>query len=99
GRFDTVVINSVAQYFPSADYLAQVLRSAVELLAPGGSVFVGDVRNLRLLRVLRAAVEVTRHGGEIAPEAVPELRSAAEQAVRWEGELLCDPDFFPALAR
>ncbi|MGH3243107.1 MAG: amino acid adenylation domain-containing protein, partial [Spirillospora sp.] len=48
--FDTVVINSVAQYFPSADYLSQVLRSAAELLAPGGSVFVGDVRNLRLLR-------------------------------------------------
>ncbi|TDE35343.1 amino acid adenylation domain-containing protein [Actinomadura sp. 6K520] len=99
GHFDTVVVNSVAQYFPSADYLAQVLRSAVDLLAPGGSVFVGDVRNLRLLRTLRAAVEVARHDGEIAPGAVPELRSAVEQAVRWEGELLLDPDFFPALAR
>ncbi|XRQ14395.1 amino acid adenylation domain-containing protein [Actinomadura welshii] len=99
GHFDTVVVNSVAQYFPSAEYLAQVLRSAVGLLAPGGSVFVGDVRNLRLLRALRAAVEMTRQGGEAAPGAVPELRSAVEQAVRWEGELLLDPDFFPALAR
>ncbi|TQM69597.1 amino acid adenylation domain-containing protein [Actinomadura hallensis] len=98
GHFDTVVVNSVAQYFPSAGYLAQVLRSAVDLLAPGGAVFVGDVRNLRLLRALRAAVEVTRHGGEVAPGDVPELRAAAEQAVRWEGELLLDPDFFPALA-
>ncbi|TDC69399.1 amino acid adenylation domain-containing protein, partial [Actinomadura sp. GC306] len=98
GHFDTVVVNSVAQYFPSAGYLAQVLRSAVDLLAPGGSVFVGDVRNLRLLRTLRAAVEAARHGGDIGPGAVAELRSAAEQAVRWEGELLLDPDFFPALA-
>ncbi|WP_245667685.1 non-ribosomal peptide synthetase [Actinomadura macra] len=94
-HFDTVVINSVVQYFPSADYLVQVLRSAVDLLAPGGSVFVGDVRNLRLLRCLRSAVEVHRAAEDAA---LPDLRAAAEQAVRWEGELLLDPDFFPALA-
>ncbi|WP_344946600.1 amino acid adenylation domain-containing protein [Actinomadura miaoliensis] len=99
GHFDTIVVNSVVQYFPSADYLVQVLRSAVELLAPGGSVFVGDVRDLRSLRCLRAAVEVGRHGGDVEPSAVPDLRAAVEQAVRWEGELLLDPDFFAALAR
>ncbi|MFG1604807.1 amino acid adenylation domain-containing protein [Actinoplanes sp. NPDC049265] len=48
GFFDTVVINSVVQYFPSAGYLAGVLREATARLAPGGSIFVGDVRNLRL---------------------------------------------------
>ncbi|GAA2410191.1 hypothetical protein GCM10010191_18690 [Actinomadura vinacea] len=105
--FDTVVVNSVVQYFPSADYLVQVLRSAMDVLAPGGSVFVGDVRNLRSLRSLRAAVEVCRAArnpagsglGEIAPADLPELRAAAEQAIRWEGELLLAPDFFSALAR
>ncbi|GLW66568.1 hypothetical protein Arub01_48120 [Actinomadura rubrobrunea] len=99
GYFDTIVVNSVVQYFPSADYLVQVLRSAVDLLAPGGSVFVGDVRNLRLLRCLRAAVEVARRGGRLDPSAVRDARAAVEQAVRWEGELLLDPDFFASLAR
>ncbi|MFC7728346.1 amino acid adenylation domain-containing protein [Actinomadura keratinilytica] len=99
GHFDTIVVNSVVQYFPSADYLVRVLRSAVELLAPGGSVFVGDVRDLRTLRCLRAAVEVARRGGHVEPSAVPRLRAAVEQAVHWEGELLLDPDFFAALAR
>ncbi|MEJ8655376.1 amino acid adenylation domain-containing protein [Streptomyces sp. MS1.AVA.4] len=99
GWFDTVVINSVAQYFPSAEYLADVLRKVSGLLAPGGRVFVGDVRNLRLLRVLRAAVETRRaeadaDGGE--PEKAA-LRAAVEQSVRWEGELLLDPDFFAGL--
>ncbi|WUH99882.1 amino acid adenylation domain-containing protein [Spirillospora sp. NBC_00431] len=94
--FDTVVINSVVQYFPSADYLAQVLRSAADLLVPGGNLFVGDVRNLRLLRCLRAAVE-TRRADDTGGAA--DLRAAAEQAVRWEGELLLDPDFFHAVAR
>ncbi|MFG2026730.1 amino acid adenylation domain-containing protein [Streptomyces sp. NPDC048825] len=94
GYFDTVVINSVAQYFPSADYLAEVLGAAAELLAPGGRLFVGDVRNARLLRCLRAAVE-TRRADD--PEDKQALRTAVERSVAWEGELLLDPDFFAAL--
>ncbi|MFE6281176.1 amino acid adenylation domain-containing protein [Streptomyces sp. NPDC057877] len=94
GRFDTVVVNSVAQYFPSAEYLLDVLRKVSALLAPGGRIFVGDVRNLRLLRTLRAAVETRRGAGADDKSA---LRAAVEQSVRWEGELLLDPDFFAAL--
>ncbi|MFE0020273.1 non-ribosomal peptide synthase/polyketide synthase [Amycolatopsis sp. NPDC059021] len=90
GHFDTIVLNSVVQYFPSVDYLADVLRQAVELLAPDGAVFVGDVRNLRLLRALRAGVAVG--SGEATLDSV-------DTAVRWEDELLLDPGFFPALAR
>jgi amino acid adenylation domain-containing protein len=88
--FDTVIVNSVAQYFPSADYLAEVVRTAAGLVAPGGTVFLGDLRNLRSLRAFRTAVEL-RHGrGDVA---------AVDQAIAREGELVLDPDFFPALAR
>ncbi|MFK3979740.1 amino acid adenylation domain-containing protein [Micromonospora sp. NPDC050397] len=99
GRFDTIVINSVVQYFPDADYLTEVLRQAVELVAPGGRVFVGDVRNLRLLRALRAAIQVGRSGGGAEPVDLDAARTAVEQDLAWEGELLLDPEFFPALAR
>nr|QEO74770.1 phosphopantetheine-binding domain-containing pro [uncultured bacterium] len=87
--FDTVIINSVAQYFPSADYLIGVIEEAYRALAPGGVVFLGDIRNLRLLRCFRTAIE--RRAGNTDPSAV-------DQAVAREGELLLDPDFFPALA-
>ncbi|MEU6816714.1 non-ribosomal peptide synthase/polyketide synthase [Streptomyces sp. NPDC046860] len=93
GYFDTVVVNSVVQYFPGGDYLTGVLRDAAALLAPGGSLFVGDVRNLRLLRTLSAAVEGRRAGGD-DKEA---LRAAVDRAVAWEGELLVDPDYFASL--
>ncbi|MGW0841591.1 amino acid adenylation domain-containing protein [Streptomyces sp. NPDC002787] len=96
GYFDTVVINSVAQYFPSGEYLTDVLRQVSGLLAPGGRIFVGDVRNLRLLRPLRAAVEARRATGD-EDEDKSALRAAVERSVRWEGELLLDPDFFAAL--
>ncbi|WP_215452284.1 non-ribosomal peptide synthase/polyketide synthase [Streptomyces sp. ATCC 21386] len=96
GYFGTVVINSVAQYFPGEEYLADVLRQVSGLLAPGGRIFVGDVRNLRLLRTLRAAVETRRAtGGDEDDKSA--LRAAVERSVRWEGELLLDPDFFAAL--
>ncbi|MFF0383225.1 non-ribosomal peptide synthase/polyketide synthase [Streptomyces sp. NPDC004286] len=93
GYFDTVVVNSVVQYFPGGDYLTGVLRDAAALLAPGGSLFIGDVRNLRLLRTLSAAVEGQRAEGD-DKEA---LRAAVDRAVAWEGELLVDPDYFAAL--
>ncbi|MEU6806259.1 amino acid adenylation domain-containing protein, partial [Streptomyces neyagawaensis] len=96
GFFDTVVINSVVQYFPSGEYLVDVLRKASALLAPGGRILVGDVRNLRLLRTLRAAVETRRATGDETDDKSA-LRAAVERSVRWEGELLLDPDFFAAL--
>jgi SAM-dependent methyltransferase len=46
GLFDTVVLNSVVQYFPDIDYLIAVLNRSVDLLAPQGRIFVGDVRHL-----------------------------------------------------
>nr|WP_239149042.1 non-ribosomal peptide synthase/polyketide synthase [Streptomyces sp. SID12501] len=94
GHFDTVVINSVAQYFPSAGYLTDVVRAVGTLLAPGGRLFIGDVRNARLLRCLRTAVESRRTRDTEDKQA---LRAAVERSVAWEGELLLDPDYFAAL--
>ncbi|WP_158929672.1 non-ribosomal peptide synthetase [Acidisphaera sp. S103] len=48
GNFDLILLNSVVQYFPSADYLRRVLDGVRERLAPGGTVFLGDLRHLGL---------------------------------------------------
>ncbi|MBB5101801.1 amino acid adenylation domain-containing protein [Streptomyces spectabilis] len=93
-HFDTIVLNSVVQYFPNTEYLLEVLRNAVDLLAPGGRIFIGDVRNLRLHRYLSAAVALRRHEQGSGADAV---RRAVEQMLLSEQELLVDPDFFPAL--
>ncbi len=94
GHFDTVVLNSVVQYFPNADYLEKALRGLLGLLAPGGRVFVGDARNIHLLEALRTAVELGRPGGTSDGRA---LRAAIEQSVSLEKELLIDPAFFTGL--
>ncbi|EYF00459.1 Long-chain-fatty-acid--CoA ligase [Chondromyces apiculatus DSM 436] len=95
GTFDTIVINSVVQYFPSTDYLADVLRRALRLLAPGGSLFVGDVRNLELLRCFATAVQLRRADADTDMAA---LRRGVEHALLVEKELLISPAFFAALA-
>ncbi|MCX4246649.1 non-ribosomal peptide synthetase [Paraliomyxa miuraensis] len=95
GRYDTVVLNSVVQYFPSAEYLQEVLERALAGLQGPGAMFVGDVRNHALLRTYHCAVEAARAGGEPSPEA---LRGQVERAVANENELLIHPSFFFALA-
>ncbi|MFD4035342.1 amino acid adenylation domain-containing protein [Streptomyces sp. NPDC058637] len=94
GTFDTVVINSVAQYFPGLDYLTDVIRKAFDLLGESGSVFLGDLRDLRLLRLMRTAVHRTGHPGD--SEAA--TRYAVDRAVERETELLVDPALFDTLA-
>ncbi|MFD0664448.1 amino acid adenylation domain-containing protein [Thermocatellispora tengchongensis] len=87
GHFDTIVVNSVVQYFPSAAYLADVITKALDLLVPGGTLFLGDVRDLRTLRAFHTAIRLGR-GGE--PGDI-------DRAVRMEKELLLAPAYFAAL--
>ncbi|WP_189413831.1 alpha/beta fold hydrolase, partial [Streptomyces griseoviridis] len=94
GFFDTVVLNSVVQYFPGARYAVEVLRKAVRLLAPGGRIFVGDVRDLRHHRTFAAAVAL--HDADATADLAA-LRTAVEREVMLENELLLSPDFFAGL--
>ena len=49
GCYDTIILNSVVQYFPSSRYLQQVVEGLLEIAAAGGRIVLGDIRNLRLL--------------------------------------------------
>ncbi|MFH8254109.1 amino acid adenylation domain-containing protein [Streptomyces roseolus] len=96
GFYDTVVLNSVVQYFPDVDYLTRVLRGALDLLAPGGRLFVGDVRSLALLRAFRASVET---GNSAVSETPAAVLAAADRRTAAENELVIAPDYFARLRR
>src|SRR5205807_805833 len=76
--FDVVVLNSVAQYFPDVRYLMNVLRLALGALAPGGAVFVGDVRSLPLLEAFATSVELAQAPDVLDVRDVPNARVARE---------------------
>ena len=56
--FDAIILNSVIQYFPSLDYLIAVVEQAVRVAAPGGQIFLGDVRSLPMLEAFYASIEL-----------------------------------------
>ncbi|GGW51042.1 non-ribosomal peptide synthetase [Streptomyces caelestis] len=95
GSFDTVVLNSVAQYFPDVDYLVRVVRGALRMLSPGGHLFIGDVRNLLLLEELHTSILLHR----LPPDTpVSTLRRLVAQQVAREEELIVHPALFEAVA-
>ena len=95
GEHDLVILSSVVQYFPSLDYLLRTLEGAARAVAPGGTVFVGDVRSLPLLPAFHAAVELFS-----APASLPVARFArrVRRRVADEKELALDPALFSTLA-
>jgi amino acid adenylation domain-containing protein len=94
GSFDTVVLNSVAQYFPSADYFVKVVERAVEMVQPGGAIFLGDLRSFALLEAFHTAVQLHQ-----APASMScnDLLQKVRRRIAQEEELTIDPALFTAL--
>ena len=94
GYFDTIILNSVIQYFPNGGYLADVIDSAMDLLAPGGALFIGDVRNHTLQGAFQTAVALAR----TTTTDTAEIRQRVRRAMVSESELLLAPEFFTTWA-
>ena len=95
GSLDTVIINSVIQYFPDIDYLLRVLEGSVRVLRPGGRIYIGDVQSRALLGVHHLGEQLGRSAGD---RPLAELRRVVEHRVEIEDELVVDPGFFHGLA-
>lgn len=92
--FDTVVINSVIFYFPNLAYLSDVIEKAINVVKPGGHVFVGDVLSLHLLPVFTSSIELFLGDGE---RSVAELRDRIRRRIKLQPWLFVSPAFFLSL--
>jgi amino acid adenylation domain-containing protein len=95
GPFDLVILNSIVQYFPSLEYLTQVVRNAVHLTDPTGALLIGDVRSLPLLRAFHTSVELNQAPGTLP---IDMLDARIEKRVSEENELVIDPIVFHEFA-
>ncbi|ENH70882.1 Enniatin synthase [Fusarium oxysporum f. sp. cubense race 1] len=90
---ELVVINSVAQYFPSPEYLAQVADTLVHL--PGVKrLFFGDMRTNATNKHFLAARAVRTLGDIATKDSVRQKMAELEER---EEELLVEPAFFTTL--
>jgi ubiquinone/menaquinone biosynthesis C-methylase UbiE len=92
--FDTVVMNSVIQCFPSLEYFKRVLGQIIRITKPCGSVFIGDVRNYALSPAFALSVELYRAAPSMS---VSELRKLVQKRLLTEREFVASPAFFLAL--
>src|SRR4029077_4885884 len=92
--YDVVVLNSVAQYFPSIDYLVRMLSGAVNMVRPGGAIFLGDIRSLPLLEAFHTSIELQRASASTSQQ---ELLERIGKQLAKEKELTIDPALFLAL--
>ncbi len=91
---DTVILNEIVQNFPSIEYLVNVLENVVNVVKPGGCIFIGGVRSLPLLEAFHASVQVHR-ASDFLTKA--QLKQRVEEHCNSDNELVIDPAFFTAL--
>ncbi|KAJ3915923.1 hypothetical protein F5877DRAFT_47656, partial [Lentinula edodes] len=89
--FSLIILNSVLQYFPSGEYLAQVLAKMVELIDSSGRIFVGDVRSYSLIPLHDLERALANLEGDVT---ATEIQSNLSHYTEGQTELLVDPAFF-----
>ena len=93
-NYDTFILNSVVQYFPSLSYLEEVITNIAGKVASGGTIFIGDVRNLKYLEVFHTSVEIYKASETDCQEL---LREKIQNRIANDVELSVDPVFFMSL--
>ena len=93
-RFDLIILNSVVQYLSGHNELSELVTDLSRLLSPGGSIFVGDVRDLRKADAFYEAVERSRNLAQSPDDLAERVRRARVH----DEEAHFDPKAFSAIA-
>ncbi len=93
---DTVLINSVAQYFPDIDYLEQVIVESIKLIGDKGRIIIGDVLNFALIEHFYS--DVLRYQAD-EDETLAQLINKVQYHCQSQSELLIAPEFFRQLPK
>ena len=92
--FDAVLLSSIVQYFPSVEYLLQVIENSIRVVKPGGIIFLGDIRSLPLMKAFHSSVQLYKGTPSLSVE---QLNSKIDRKMETETELLVSPELFVAL--
>ena len=91
---DTVIVNSVTQYFPNLQYLEQTIIDSIEKIENIGFVILGDLRNYELME------DFFRSTGLYKIEeknTVDVLKQRIKTEIKNEKELILNPQYFVSL--
>jgi SAM-dependent methyltransferase len=91
---DCILLNSVTQCFPDTRYLAAVVLDAIDSVARGGTVIVGDIRHSGQLHDFARWAEMAKN-----PDGDPNtLDSRVDRRAAADSELSVDPSTLVSIA-
>ncbi|MEP7252799.1 MAG: amino acid adenylation domain-containing protein [Ginsengibacter sp.] len=90
-QVDTIILNSMVQYFPGEDYMNSVIEKSISLLKGEGRIIIGDVRDYRLLKLFKARLNLKKLQDKAS---IKEFKWMLDQEVLKEEELCFSPDYF-----
>ena len=93
-NFDTVIINSVAQYFPDVSYFEKALYASLAKMGEKGHIVIGDVRSYDRLSMYYLSVELFRSDKNMSISA---LKKNMEIRRENEKELIFSHNYFKEL--
>jgi amino acid adenylation domain-containing protein/non-ribosomal peptide synthase protein (TIGR01720 family) len=88
---DTILLNSMVQYFPGEEYMNEVIDKSIKLLKGRGRIIVGDVRDNRLIQLFKGRLRLQKLQDGIS---VREFKWGIGQDIAREEELCLSPDYF-----
>lgn len=88
--YDTVILNSVAQYFPDAVYFVSMLDTLVEKTVKGGQIFLGDIYNYDYLEDFHLSVQLQQQSPDMS---ISQFHSMLKELVSKESQLYIHPQF------
>ncbi len=90
-QVDTIIMNSIVQYFPGEEYMNEVMGKCLSILKNSGRIIIGDVRDNRLLELFKGRLQIQNMAHSVN---IREFKWAVEQAVLKEEELCFSPEYF-----
>ncbi len=93
---DTIIMNSIVQYFPGEEYMNEVIKKCMSILKGKGRIVIGDVRDNRLLELFKSRLQIQNLARSVS---IREFEWAVEQDVLKEEELCFSPEYFYKLRR
>ncbi|KAF8583847.1 acetyl-CoA synthetase-like protein [Ramaria rubella] len=95
-RFSLAIINSVVQYFPSANYLTRVIDEILQHMISGGCIFFGDIRSYALICYHDLEHALATADKTMTPE---DIQQSLKDYASSQAELLLSPRFFFGLKK
>ena len=93
-NIDTIIMNSVIQYFPDINYLTDVIKESIKIINKG-SIFIGDIRDYRLQKEFYLSIEMYRNDKLSSEEILNRIKIKEIK----EKELLVSPLYFHELKK